>query len=112
MEEATDPQAKVELAKQLAKLLPRPRQARRPRRAEATPSTTKKKNFSIRDLYPNSSSDDGNLVLNYLVSVIEGRVKTGELKTKAERDAYVAEVLASLPDNEREACEALNAEGA
>ena len=42
MEATTDPQTKVDLAKQLAKLLPKPRQARRPRKAEATPSKAKR----------------------------------------------------------------------
>jgi hypothetical protein len=36
MEAATDPKEKVELAKQLGKLLPKPRQARRPRKPQAT----------------------------------------------------------------------------
>jgi hypothetical protein len=41
MEAATDSKEKVDLAKQLAKLLPKPRQARRPRKPEATSPSKK-----------------------------------------------------------------------
>jgi hypothetical protein len=109
MEAATDPQAKVEFAKQLAKLLPRPRQAKRPRKPNQ--AGQQRKNRSLRDLYTGSVFDemsDGKLVLHYLVLQIEKRQrKTGELRTKAERDAFVAEVMGSLPKDERAAFEAL-----
>lgn len=110
MEEATDPQAKVGFAKQIAKLLPRPRQARRPRRTETTPSN---KPRSLREIYTGSVYDemtDGEVVLHHLIVEIEKRQRAGELQTKAERAVFIAEVVRTLLENERAAFEALNAE--
>jgi hypothetical protein len=112
MEEATDPKTKVDLAKQLARLLPRPRQARRPRKPEATAPT--KKARSLRERYTGSvyeQMSDGDLVLHHIVLEIEKRQRLGFLTNRAERTAFKAEVLASLTDAERAAYEAFKREG-
>jgi hypothetical protein len=106
----TDPKLIIELSNQLSKFLPRPRQARRPRKPEATSPT--KKARSLRELCPDSQSSHGNLVLNYLVVQIEKRRKAGELQTKAEYAAFVVETLKSLTDEDRAAYEALCTEAA
>lgn len=112
MEAETDPQRKVEYAKQLAKLLPRPRQERRPRKS-VTRAAPSKKPRPLRETYTGcamADQPDGELVLHHLVLRIEKKQReTRRQLPKAERDAFKAEVLASLPDNERAAYETLNA---
>src|SRR5690349_14441114 len=74
MEAATDPKEKVELAKQLAKLLPKPRQARRPRRTDAKPTAQSSKKVSVIDTITGSALDqlpDGEKVLHWLVMQVE-----------------------------------------
>jgi hypothetical protein len=107
----TDPKLIIELSNQLSKFLPRPRQARRPRKAEVTPPS---KNRSLREKYTGSvyeQMSDGDLVCWHLVFEIEKRQRMGFLTNRAERTAFKAEVLASLTDAERAAYEAFEREG-
>ena len=113
MEAATDPQTKVDLAKQLAKLLPKPRQARRPRKpAVATSAPPSNKKVSILDRVTGSAVDnlsDGGKVLNYIVVEIEKRQRERKQTfTEAERDALREELMASLSARERAAPETQN----
>ena len=73
---ATDPNVIAQLSNQLSKYLPRPRQARRPRKAEATPTPSSSKKVSIIDRITGSTVDhlpDGEKVLHYLVVEVEKR---------------------------------------
>jgi hypothetical protein len=113
MEAETDPQKKVEYAKQLAKLLPRPRQARRPRKAveAATPS---KRNRCLRDLRPDLNHlNDGKLVQFHLITTIEKKFKPLDkftALTKEQKQAFFDEALAQASPKELAAYEALSAE--
>jgi len=111
MEAETDPQKKVEYAKQLAKLLPRPRQARRPRKAEATPPSNRKK--SIIDTHYGCALDDcpdGKKVQAVLVIEFEKRQRAAGRKfTEEERTACLEELFAGLSPRDRQAAEAYDA---
>lgn len=107
MEAETDPQKKVEYAKQLAKLLPRPRQARRPRKPKAT--SPSKKTWWVREIYTGSVFDamsDDELLVHHIVVLSEKKQK--ELKTSTKE--AIAEVIRSLPENHRADWESLNTE--
>src|SRR5262249_55521807 len=107
----TDPKQLAELSRQF-NTLSRLRKGKRVRRNTdaATPS---QKNRSLREIYTGSVYEvmsDGELVLNHLVLQIEKRQKAGELKTEAERDVFIKEMLGHLPENECAAYERLERE--
>jgi hypothetical protein len=107
MEEATDPNTKVELAKQLAKLLPKPRQARRPRKTETTPPSNKK--GSILDTITGSASD-GEKMFNWLVQQVEKLRKEQPSFTPEERKIVLDKLFAGLSARDRAALESRNTE--
>ncbi len=104
MEAATDPKDKVELAKQLARLLPKPRQARRPRKQEATPSNTKP---SIIDRVTGSAVDelsDGAKVQQWLVEQVEKMQREQHRKfTTEELKAMLEKLVEGLSARDRAA---------
>jgi hypothetical protein len=114
IEATNDPQLKADLSRQLTKVVTKPARRGRPRKPADGAVEAPKKNRSLRELCAGRYDEmsDGKLVLNHLVIQIEKRKKAGELTTRAERDAFVAEELASLTEEERAAYEALCAEGA
>ena len=97
MEATKDPQTKVDLAKQLAKLLPKPRQVRRPRKVEATP--TKVKKASLLTKVHGSAVDQLSpirklihfCVLEFEKRKAEHKKRTGQELTEAEKKALVRE---------------------
>lgn len=98
----TDPKLIIELSNQLSKFLPRPRQARRPRKPEATSPSAK--TWWGREIYTGSVFDamtDNELIVHHMVVLCEKKKKVGECKTKAEREVVIAEVLESLPESQR-----------
>jgi len=111
MEAEKDPRKKVEYAKQLAKLLPRPRQARRPRKTvtRAAPSNQRS---DILDRVTGSAVDnlsDGGKVFHYLSVEVEKRRKEREQSfTKEELKALFKELVEGsfLSERERAAVEA------
>jgi hypothetical protein len=109
MEEATDPKTKVELAKQLAKLLPRPRQARRPRRAEAKPAPSNKK-AAIIDWYLDNGLmySDREKVINWIVDQLEKRRKEPRVSDSFDLKAEYEKLVAGLCPRDRAALESRN----
>jgi hypothetical protein len=105
IEATNDPQLKADLTRQLTKVVTKPARRGRPRKPEATAPT---KSRSIREKYTGSvyeQMSDGDLVCWHLVFEIEKRQRMGFLKNRAERTAFVAEVLGSLTEEERAAYE-------
>ena len=106
MEAETDPQKKLEYAKQLAKLLPRPRQARRSRKPPLGEQPTKTPS-SLLDIRTGSALDtlpDGERVMHHVVLQIEKKQRELDRKlTEAEKRALVE----SLSERDRAALEAL-----
>src|SRR5690242_20716977 len=109
MEAATDPKEKVELAKQLARLLPKPRQARRPRKTEVTPTPPSNNKVSILDRVTGSAVDDlsdGEKVFNSLVCEVEKMQREQHRKfTPEERNSTLTKLVGGLSARERAAFE-------
>jgi len=87
--------------------LPKPRQARRPRKLEATPAPPSNKKVSILDRITGTAVDslpDGEKVMNYLVVEVEKRQRERKQKfTEAERSACIEDLKACLSPRERAA---------
>jgi len=84
---ATDPMVIASLSNQLSKFLPRPRQARRPRKPEAT--SPSKKTWWGRIIYTGSVFDamsDVDLMVHHMAVL-------RECKTQTERDEVIAEAV-------------------
>ncbi len=109
----TDPKTLIELSSLLAKMQPTKRRQRKP--VEKPAEGPKKKKRSLREIYTGSvykAMSDDDLVIHHLVMLIEKRQREqGRKFTPAERDAFVAQVLGSVPENERAAYEALERYG-
>ena len=109
MDVETDPLKKLEYAKQIAKLLPRPRQARRPRKPEVDPT---RKNVSIIDRVTGSAVDDlsdGERIAHHLVVLIENQCRArGGWKglTRADKDILLEAAKATLSERDRATLEA------
>ena len=107
IEATTDPKLLVELTRELAKLLPRPRQVRRPCKSEAAPSNQKssilnKVTGTMLDTLP-----DGKKVALHIVMQLEKR----SLKIESpEWKAALQELKAGLSAPERAALETLDTE--
>jgi hypothetical protein len=100
MEAATDPKEKVEFAKQLARLLPKPRQARRTRKLEATPIKAKKGTSSVVAKWADRLSHvepEGKRIELSVILEVEERRKKGcpEVRT------VLTEVIGMLSAEER-----------
>ena len=98
MEATSDLKEKAEIAKQIAKLLPRPRQARRPRKAEATPIKAKAGTSLLTKVHGNAVDwlSPEKKLIHFVVSECEKRRKehwqrTGKELTEVERKAFLME---------------------
>jgi hypothetical protein len=104
MEATTDPQRVLELSKELAKFMPRPRQAKRVTRKPVTETVQKSKGgISIMDTPEGSRlshlEPHGKRVFYWIIQQIEKR-------PKAEHDGLAEKLLESLSEHDRAAFEA------
>lgn len=101
MKQTTDPEMLLKLSKEITQLMRKPGEETRGRKPSIKPS-------SLREKYTDSlyeQMSDGDLVCWHLVFEIEKRQRMGFLTNRAERTAFITEVLASLTDAERAAYE-------
>ena|SRR5438552_5086897 len=105
IEKTKDPETLTKLTAQYVKL----NAQKRPRKSEAT-SPSKKTNWDIfREQYTGSVFDamtDAELMVHHIVVLSEKKKKEMKVSTKE----AIAEVVRSLPENERAAYETLNTE--
>ena len=110
MEAETDPQKKVEYAKQLAKLLPRPRQARRPRKSDGETTAKSKGTSPIIDKWADRLSHlsiEKRIQFSVIKEVEERLQKQGikvwpeTAESRAALQKEWTEVLGTLNEEER-----------
>jgi molybdopterin converting factor small subunit len=104
---ATDPETIVKITNSIAKLSPRPRQARRPRRVEATVPSSKK--VSILDRVTGSAVDqlpDGEKVFHGIIEQVEKMQREQHRHLTAdEQKAVIAKLIDELSARDRLALE-------
>ena len=110
---ANDPETVLRITNQIAKLTPKPRQARRPRKSQETSAPPSGKRILILNRVTGTAVDQlspKEKLMNYLVEEYEKRCrargKTFSDLSRAEKDAMSAELMGSLSAEERAVLEA------